>query len=96
MADRHEIREYDTTTAGGSVIARQSSDLIDGRAVAYEGDPVYCPKCNKTGWILCDGKRQAELGINGRKPALSWDLCICDCDPHPRLIASQYHSTSRT
>ena len=96
MADRHEIREYDTTTAGGSVIASQHADLIDGRAVAYEGDPVFCPKCNKTGHIVCAGERLAEYGVNGRRTALSEDLCICDCQPYPRLIASQYHSMSRT
>lgn len=96
MTDRHEILEDDTTTAGGTVMVSQRVDLIDGRAVAYESDAVHCPKCNKTGHIVCDGDRLPESGVNGRRPALSWDLCVCDCQPYPRLIASQNHSKSRT
>ncbi len=96
MTNRHDIRENDKTTAGGTVIAGQRVDLMEGRAVAYEGDAVYCPTCKKTGWIACDGERLTEYGPNGRRPALSWDLCICDCRPYPRLIASQDNSMSRT
>lgn len=89
MNQRFDICEDDSSTAGGTVIATSRANLIGGRAVAYEGDPVWCPKCNTTGHIVCVGKRLPNRGVDGREQALSYDLCMCKCDPRPLLIASQ-------
>ena len=61
----------------------------DGLPLAFEGDAVSCPACHSTGEILCDGPRWPKAGPDGRQTALSDDLCLCRCNPLPRLIASQ-------
>ncbi|ANB71644.1 hypothetical protein AYM40_04105 [Paraburkholderia phytofirmans OLGA172] len=96
MAQRFDILAGDTTTAGGTVCPKSRADMMDGRAVAYEGDPVWCPECETTGWILGVGERPPDHGPDGRKSALSWDWCVCECDPKPLLIASQKRSDIRT
>ncbi|TCG08311.1 hypothetical protein BZM27_12840 [Paraburkholderia steynii] len=88
---RYDICNGDTTTAGGRVVAPERGDTIRGRAVAYEGDAVLCPKCDSTGRIVCTDRR-SDTGPNGKQVALSGDWCVCKCDPSPRLIASQHHS----
>ncbi len=90
---RYTIRDGDQTTAGGTVIAHRS-DLLYGRAIAYEGDPVVCPACNTTGYIFCVGERVLSTGANGRKEALSSDWCMCKCEKKPLLIASQSRAMS--
>ncbi|MGC4418722.1 MULTISPECIES: PAAR domain-containing protein [Cupriavidus] len=95
MKIRHDIREGDSTTKNGRVIATQRHDMIDGRAAAYEGDPVWCPTCKATGRIACVGDRLPERGPDGRQSALSGDFCLCECRPFPVLIASQTRSGVR-
>lgn len=92
MSQRFDIREGDATTAGGTVYANSQANQLHGRAVAYEGDPVWCPKCNTTGEILCVGRRLPNRGVDGREQALSYDWCLCKCEPKPLLIASQNQS----
>lgn len=89
---RYDIRDGDTTTAGGRVQASGRDDPIDGLPVAYENDPVWCEKCQTTGHIACVGPRIPSSGPGGRQQALSDDLCRCRCTPAPRLIASQTRS----
>ncbi|QCP53177.1 PAAR domain-containing protein [Trinickia violacea] len=89
---RYDIRNGDTTTAGGRVQASGRDDPIDGVPVAYENDPVWCEKCRTTGYIACVGPRVSSTGSDGRQQALSDDLCRCRCTPAPRLIASQTRS----
>jgi uncharacterized Zn-binding protein involved in type VI secretion len=88
---RYEICDGDTTTAGGLVITSNPRDTLRGRAVAYEYDPVRCPKCNTTGHIACISGRR-DTGPNGKRTALSADWCVCKCDPPPLLIARQQDS----
>jgi uncharacterized Zn-binding protein involved in type VI secretion len=88
---RYDVCNGDTTTAGGRVIAPERGETIHGRAVAYEGDSVWCPKCNSTGRIMCTDS-QNDTGPNGKQVALSGDWCVCKCDPSPTLIASQHDS----
>lgn len=89
---RYDIRHGDTTTSNGRVEATSASDTIDGLAVAYESDPVWCAACKTTGRIVCVGARVPTTGADGRQQALSDDLCRCHCTPGPRLIASQTRS----
>jgi uncharacterized Zn-binding protein involved in type VI secretion len=95
MTLRHDICHGDTTTAGGRVSATANRDTLQNRAAAYEGDPVHCPKCASTGRIVCAGGGARDQGPEGRKSALSGDLCVCNCAEHPRLIASQDRSGTR-
>ncbi|QQC67349.1 PAAR domain-containing protein [Paraburkholderia ginsengisoli] len=88
---RYTICDGDKSTAGGTVIAHRA-DKLDGRAIAYEGDPVVCPACGTTGYIGCVGERVFSKGVNGRQEALSYDRCVCNCDPRPLLFASQRRS----
>lgn len=89
---RYDIRHGDTTTRNGRVEATSQTDTIDGLAVAYEHDPVWCEDCKTTGYVECVGPRVATTGPDGRQQALSDDLCRCKCTPSPRLIASQTRS----
>ncbi|WP_354687369.1 PAAR domain-containing protein [Cupriavidus necator] len=92
LPGRKPIENGDTTTANGTVIATSRSEMLNGRASAYECDPVWCPKCKTTGKIVCVGERLPSRGPDGREQALSYDWCLCKCDPKPLLIAS--HSVS--
>jgi uncharacterized Zn-binding protein involved in type VI secretion len=89
---RYDIMDGDTTTARGRVIAASRRDLLDGREIAYEGDPVVCPACGTIGKIVCVGERPNETGPGNKRAALSGDLCVCKCSPAPRLIALQRRS----
>jgi uncharacterized Zn-binding protein involved in type VI secretion len=86
---RYLILNGDKTTANGTVIAAATTIQFTGRDVAHEGDEVQCPACNSTGKIQCDGPRQVMTAPDGRHAALSDDLCICKCNPPPKLVASQ-------
>lgn len=76
------------TSAGGQVISASSGALIDGLAIALEGDLVACPQCRSTGKICCVGPRIPETW-NGRNVALENDVCSCKCEVPPRLMTSQ-------
>lgn len=89
---RYDIVKGDTTTAAGIVQCGDGNDLIGEREQAYEHDPVWCPACNTMGKIVCDGPRISTTGPDGRQAALSDDLCACQCQPAPRLVASQFAS----
>ena len=86
---RYLILDDDRTTASGTVHAKATTLKFDSKHVAHEGDDVTCPACDSTGKIKCDGPRLPLTGLDGRPAALSDDLCICKCDPPPKLIASQ-------
>lgn len=86
---RYMILNGDKTTANGTVIAGSTTPDLNGRSVAYENDDVSCPTCSSTGKIQCDDQRPPMTGPDGRRVALSDDLCICKCTPPPKLVASQ-------
>jgi hypothetical protein len=56
--------------------------------MVLEGDPVDCPACGGQGVIKCVMPRMSDR-LNGKEYALSDDLCICECNPPPKLIAAQ-------
>jgi len=89
MVKPYYIRKGDRATAGGTVTDGSAVMYCDGLPLAFEGDAVSCPACQSTGKILCDGPRWPKAGPDGRQTALSDDLCLCRCNPLPRLIASQ-------
>ncbi|WP_183035308.1 PAAR domain-containing protein [Cupriavidus sp. UME77] len=92
MTKRYDITRGDATTSGGTVEGGRRDDKVGDREQAYEGDPVWCPVCKTMGRIVCAGPRLSMTGPDGRQAALSDDLCVCRCDPSPRLIPSQHAS----
>lgn len=76
------------TTANGKVISANHLDTINDDAIALVGDKCWCPKCNSEGLIVLDGPRLSET-FDDREVALSDDLCMCKCNPPPRLVAAQ-------
>jgi uncharacterized Zn-binding protein involved in type VI secretion len=76
------------TTADGKVTSASSFRSINGVKAALEGDKVWCPQCNSEGVIALDGPRLSET-CNGRQQALNDDLCLCKCNPSPRLLTAQ-------
>ncbi|MET0208956.1 MAG: PAAR domain-containing protein [Burkholderiaceae bacterium] len=89
MATRYYITLGASTTAGGPVTSASSLLALDGVKVALEGDQVSCPVCGTTGIIGLDGPR-LPARRDGRQYALDGDLCLCRCDPPPRLVAVQH------
>ena len=85
---RYHITEGATTTAGGVVRTSNKFSRINGAAMVLEGDPVDCPACGGQGVIKCVTPRISDR-LNGKEYALSDDLCICGCNPPPKLIAAQ-------
>jgi uncharacterized Zn-binding protein involved in type VI secretion len=88
MVTRYHITLGAPTTAGGKVTSGNHFDTINNVPVALERDKCWCPKCNSEGVIMLDGPRLSAT-VNGREVALSDDLCICKCNPPPRLVAAQ-------
>lgn len=86
---RYAILNGDSTTANGTVLASSITPELNGQSIAYENDDVSCPACSSTGKIQCDGPGLPVTGPDRRRVALSDDLCICKCDPPPKLVASQ-------
>ncbi|RQQ30903.1 PAAR domain-containing protein [Burkholderia stagnalis] len=86
---RYVIFDGDHTTVAGLVQAKATSFALSGRQIAHEDDIVFCPMCRTIGRIQCDGPRLPVTGPDGRRVALSDDLCICKCSTPPRLVASQ-------
>ncbi|WER46549.1 PAAR domain-containing protein [Cupriavidus sp. WKF15] len=85
---RYNLVQGDRTTSNGIVVGANDARMTQmGVPLALEGDAVWCPACKTTGHILCVGPRHAN-SFHGRKDALDGDLCICRCDPPPRLIHS--------
>ncbi|MEX3705336.1 PAAR domain-containing protein [Paraburkholderia sp. BR14263] len=82
----------DKTTAGGVVIQGEESCRNDGKALAYHGAQIYCHACKTTGYI-CNVPPYRPMLLMGKQVAMENDICICKCDPPPRLIASQNNAS---
>jgi uncharacterized Zn-binding protein involved in type VI secretion len=92
MIKRYYITLGAATTAGGEVTTASSFMSIDGVKAALDRDKVWCPQCSSEGYIGLDGPRLSS-SFNSKQHALHDDLCICKCDPPPRLVAVQNHSS---
>ncbi|REE18916.1 PAAR motif-containing protein [Paraburkholderia sp. BL6669N2] len=82
------LKVGDKSSAGGTVIEGVPSATHHGTALTFVGAQVICPACRITGHIGQKGPRWPGR-IMGKDPALEGDICMCRCDPHPVMIASQ-------
>ncbi|WP_423382619.1 PAAR domain-containing protein [Burkholderia sp. LMG 32019] len=86
---RYFIREGDKTTAGGTVLDGVPNNMHHGVLLSYEGARIHCPACNSEGYAS-KVPPFLPMKMMGKAPILDGDLCICKCDPPPRLIESQH------
>ena len=61
------IREGDTASPGGRVLACTSTNIVFGKPLALEGDMVSCPKCSGVYPII--GVRVRSMTFGGRAVA---------------------------
>lgn len=78
----------DATTHDGCVIEGESSSTHHGKAMSYHGARVYCRTCQSEGRIV-GVPPYRPMTLMGKQVALENDLCVCKCDPPPRLLPSQ-------
>ena len=79
----------DLTTQNGTVLEGVQSSFHHGKSLSYHGARIYCPSCKSEGYITGVGPYRPTT-LMGKQVALENDLCICKCNPPPRLIASQH------
>lgn len=82
------IREGDTTSHGGTVLACSPENKDDGRPIALLDDEVSCPKCGGIYPIV--GVKNLGVTFGGRPVASEGDTTACGAT----LIASQNHTTA--
>ena len=96
---RYWVCDGDTTTTGGTVKGTGAHFFSPGGLSALEGDPVYCPGCNSTGYIKCTPPfRNATINVSGtpKRISLDGDLCICNCPSPPKIVAVKKNSGTST
>lgn len=88
------LKKGDQSTAGGVVLEGEETCKHYGTALTFIGAQVYCHTCKTTGHIAARGPRWPD-SMMGKEQALEGDICICNCNPPPVMLASQqdsYHS----
>lgn len=83
------IRDGDTTSHGGRVIASDMTNTVDGKALALLGDMVSCPRCGGI-YPIVKIKADLHMTFNGRPVASDGDMTACGAT----LIASQHTATA--
>lgn len=85
---RYFIKRGDKTTSAGVVTEGVGTVTHHGTELSFLGAQVYCHTCKSVGHIAPQGPRR-PFRMKDKEAALDNDLCMCKCDPPPRLIASQ-------
>ncbi|WP_205194851.1 PAAR domain-containing protein [Burkholderia sp. Ax-1719] len=86
---RKMIVQGDKTTKNGVVVTGDPTTTSGGLPLAYVGAEVHCPACNSTGKIANVMPYMPMTFCSGKQVALEDDVCLCKCEPPPKLIASQ-------
>lgn len=81
------IREGDSTNTGGVVLNTSASQTWEERRLARMGDPVWCPTCDRVGFIAQGNPTFIDqlVAVATHDQAVR---CGCPTGTH-RLIASQ-------
>lgn len=88
MGERFVIRQGDTTTTGGRVLAGSPSLEVEYAQAARLRDPVQCPRCGTDGQIA---EGNPTLLAEGLPVAGAGHLVNCACPPGShRLVAGQF------
>lgn len=82
------IREGDTTSHGGRVLACTSTNTVDGKPLALLGDMVSCPRCGGVYPIV--STKPLGMTFGGRPVASQDDKTACGAT----LIATQSTATA--
>ncbi|MBN3846981.1 MULTISPECIES: PAAR domain-containing protein [Burkholderiaceae] len=82
------IREGDTTSHGGKVLACTSTNIVHGKPLALLGDMVSCPKCGGVFPIVT--VKPLGMTFGGRPVASEGDKTACGAS----LIATQAVATA--
>lgn len=83
------IRDGDTTSHGGRVIASDPTNTDDGKAIALLGDMVSCPRCGGV-FPIVKVKNELHMTFNGRPVVTEGDITACGAT----LVASQSTTTA--
>ncbi|MDR8106963.1 PAAR domain-containing protein [Burkholderia cenocepacia] len=83
------IRDGDTTSHGGRVIASDMTNTVDGKALALLGDMVSCPRCGGL-YPIVKIKAGLNMTFHGRPVVSEGDITACGAT----LIASQSTATA--
>lgn len=86
--NRRFILKGDKTDRNGVVLDGIAESAFFSRPLAYIGAAVFCHTCNTQGVIVEDGPARSTT-VMSKTVALENDLCKCQCEPRPKLIASQ-------
>ncbi len=78
----------DKTTSDGVVLEGIDSCRHHGTPMTFIGAKIWCPACNSEGVIGWKGPHR-KATMMGKQQALEGDICLCNCDPPPVLLASQ-------
>ncbi|MFX1767224.1 PAAR domain-containing protein [Paraburkholderia sp. A1RI-2L] len=82
------LRQWDKSTSGGVVREGIENCTHHGRAITFIGAKVWCACCKSEGLIGAKGPHQ-NATMHGKQQALDGDICLCQGDPPPVMIASQ-------
>lgn len=82
------IREGDTTSHGGRVLACTATNIVHGKPLALLGDMVSCPKCSGVYPIV--STKPLGMTFDGRPVASEGDRTACGAT----LIATQWTATA--
>ncbi len=78
----------DKTTSDGVVLEGIDSCRHHGTPMTFIGAKIWCPACNSEGVIGWKGPHR-KATMMGKQQAVEGDICLCNCDPPPVLLASQ-------
>ncbi|QBR02109.1 PAAR domain-containing protein [Paraburkholderia pallida] len=78
----------DKSTVGGVVIEGVERRTHQGQPLTFINAKVLCPVCNSVGVIGWKGPHRSAT-MMGKQQALEGDICLCQCDPPPVMLASQ-------
>jgi hypothetical protein len=86
---RYNLKEGDKATSGATVLEGLENDTHHGVPLTFVGATLHCPACKSLGVLVGTGPRWPDTSM-GKEYALEGDVCVCKCNPPPRMIASQY------